>query len=225
MSVEGREWSAAGLAHSSGIPRIIVASGILLYREGLAASLARDGRLEVVAVTDLGETLAAAARLEPDAVVLDASTAPGLALAKRLKGADPNLPLVGFGISETAADVIGCAEAGLVGFINHNGSIDELVKVVSDALRGEFTCSPRVTSILCARLARLADRSGRTPTSLTPREVEIAGMVAEGLSNKEIALGLHIGPTTVKNHVHNILDKLKVRRRAAIASRVADPAV
>lgn len=224
MSVEGRGWSSASLVRGGGAPRIIVASGILLYREGLAASLSRDGRLEVVAVTDLSETLAASARLEPDAVVVDASTANGLALAKRLKSANPDLPLVGFGISETAADVIGCAEAGLVGFINHNGSIDALVKVVTDALRGEFTCSPRVTSILCARLARLADRSSQAPPSLTPREVEVAGMVAEGLSNKEIAQGLHIGPTTVKNHVHNILDKLNVRRRAAIASRVADPA-
>jgi two-component system nitrate/nitrite response regulator NarL len=52
-------------------------------------------------------------------------------------------------------------------------------------------------------------------------------MVAEGMSNKEIAKGLRIGPTTVKNHVHNILDKLHVRRRAAIAGRVSDwaPAV
>jgi DNA-binding NarL/FixJ family response regulator len=138
-----------------------------------------------------------------------------------LKCADSGLPVIGFGISESATDVIGCAEAGLAGFIDQTGSVDNLVAAVGDALRGEFKCSPRVTTILCARLARLADHGDRAPASLTPRELEIAGMVAEGLSNKEIAQGLRIGPTTVKNHVHNILDKLNVRRRAAIAVRVA----
>ncbi|HUE78375.1 MAG TPA: response regulator transcription factor [Sphingomicrobium sp.] len=221
MSVDGREFCDAALVQNGNSPRIVVASGILLYREGLAASLARDSRLEVVAVTDLSETLAAVTFTRPDAVVLDAATAEGLALARRLKNADPTLPLVGFGISESAADVIGCAEAGVIGFVDQNGSIDALVRVVSDALRGEFTCSPRVATILCARLARLADRGSEASPSLTPREHEIAGMVAEGMSNKEIAQGLRIGPTTVKNHVHNILDKLQVRRRAAIASRVA----
>jgi two-component system nitrate/nitrite response regulator NarL len=222
MSVNGGGLFGAAASRIGASPRIIVTSCIRLYREGLAASLSRDGRLEVVAVVDLDEAVATAARLRPDAVVVDASTSRGLSLARRINAADPDLPVVGFGISEAAADVIGCAEAGLAGFIDQNGSVDTLVAVVSDALRGEFKCSPRVTTILCARLARLADHGSRAPTSLTPRELEIAGMVAEGLSNKEIAQGLHIGPTTVKNHVHNILDKLNVRRRAAIAGRVAE---
>ena len=202
-------------------PRIVVASSILLYREGLAASLARDRRLRVLAAVDLGEIVAVAAQLGPDAVVLDASTAAGLGVARDLKSVQPTLPIIGFGISESASDVISCAEAGLAGFIDHEGSVDDLVGAVADALRGEFKCSPRVTTILCARLARLAGRGSDASASLTPRELEIASMVAEGMSNKEIAQGLRIGLTTVKNHVHNILDKLNVRRRAAIAVRVS----
>jgi two-component system nitrate/nitrite response regulator NarL len=214
-----------GITKDSGrCPRVVVASSIRLYREGLAASLARDGGLRVIAVVSLDEVTAAAKRLLPDAIVLDASTADGLSMARQLKCANLDLPVVGFGISESPGDVIGCAEAGLAGFIDQNGSVDSLVTVVCDALRGEFHCSPRVTTILCAHVARLADHGSRTSSSLTPREVEIAGLVAEGMSNKEIAQGLHIGPTTVKNHVHNILDKLNVRRRAAIAGRVADAA-
>jgi DNA-binding NarL/FixJ family response regulator len=188
----------------------------------LAASLTRDGRLHVAAVVSLDEAGEAILRLAPDAVVVDASTSHGLALARQIKCADPTLPVIGFGISESPADVIRCAEAGIAGFIDQNGSVDSLVAVVCDALRGEFHCSPRVSKILCAHVARLADHGSRAPSSLTPREIEIAGLVAEGMSNKEIAKGLHIGPTTVKNHVHNILDKLNVRRRAAIAGRVAD---
>jgi DNA-binding NarL/FixJ family response regulator len=220
--MDGREQLDVTAWRGQTAPRIVVAGGILLYREGLAASLARDGRLDVVAVVDLTDAVATASRLLPDAIVLDASTEEGLSLARRLKCTNPELPVVGFGIAERPADVIGCAEAGLAGFIDQNGSVDALVAVIFDALRGEFNCSPRVTTILCARLSRLADRGHREPAVLTPRELEIAGLVAEGLSNKEIAQGLRIGPTTVKNHVHNILDKLNVRRRAAIAVRVAD---
>jgi two-component system, NarL family, nitrate/nitrite response regulator NarL len=222
MSTDGLEQLDASVMRNGSEPRIVVASSIRLYREGLAASLARDGRLQLVAAVDLNEAVHTNAGLRPDAVVLDASTSAGLGVARDLKCADPALPVIGFGISETATDVIGCAEAGLAGFIDQNGSVDNLVAAVRDALKGEFKCSPKVTTILCARLARLAGHGGRSPASLTPRELEIAGMVAEGLSNKEIAQGLRIGPTTVKNHVHNILDKLNVRRRAAIASRVLD---
>jgi DNA-binding NarL/FixJ family response regulator len=203
--------------------RIVIASNILLYREGLAASVTRDGRLTVVGQSDLHSAPDLACALQPDALVLDASKEDGLALARQMKSVAPGLPLVGFGVSGSATDVIGCAEAGLAGFIDQEGSINALVNVVAGAVRGEFSCSPKVTSILCTRLARLADRAGLAVTSsLTPRERQIAGMVAEGMSNKEIAQGLRIGPATVKNHVHNILDKLHVRRRAAIASRVLD---
>jgi len=130
--------------------------------------------------------------------------------------------LVGFGISGSASEVIDCAESGLAGFIDQDRSIDDLVRTVAEAVRGEFSCSPQVTSILCSRLARLAESSSAVTTALTPREREIAAMVADGLSNKEIAQGLKIGPATVKNHVHSILDKLKVKRRAAIAGRVLE---
>lgn len=222
MSVNGGEQRGVVVDRNGRSPHIIISSSIRLYREGLAASLKRDGRLHVVAVVSLDEAEETVLRLAPDALVLDASTSDGLALARQIKCADQTLPVVGFGISESSTDVIRCAEAGIAGFIDQNGSVDSLVAVVCDALRGEFRCSPRVTTILCAHVARLADHENRATSSLTPRELEIAGLVAEGMSNKEIAQGLHIGPTTVKNHVHNILDKLNVRRRAAIAGRVAD---
>ncbi|MFL6728636.1 MAG: LuxR C-terminal-related transcriptional regulator [Sphingomicrobium sp.] len=208
------------------LPRVMIVSSVLLYREGLAASLAADGRLNVVAVTDPARATIEAPNCRPDAVVFDASGDEALAMARRLKHIHEHLILVGFGISNAPAHVVACAEAGLAGFIDENGSIDALVKTIVGALHGEFMCSPRVTAILCERLANLASRdageSFGAKSTLTPREREIASLVSEGLSNKEIALGLRIGPATVKNHVHNILDKLGVRRRAAIAARVTE---
>src|SRR5690348_8215129 len=134
--------------------RIVIASSILLYREGLAASVTRHGRLDVIGQAHLGSAPEVAAALQPDALVLDASGGEGLELARHMKASAPGLPLVGFGISGSAADVIGCAESGLAGFIDCESSIDDLVTAVVDAVRGEFNCSPKITSILCARLSR-----------------------------------------------------------------------
>lgn len=207
-------------------PRVIVVSSVLLYREGLAASLSTDGRLQVVAITDHVHSLSEVLARNPEAVLVDANGEDALALARSLKSLGCDFVLVGFGISKSASQAIACAEAGLAGFIDETGSIDALVKTTLNALRGEFSCSPRVTALLCERLANLSNgvrtRVTAGSPSLTPREREIASLVSEGLSNKEIAVDLQIGPATVKNHVHNILDKLGVRRRAAIAARVSD---
>lgn len=208
------------------LPKVMVVSSVLLYREGLAASLSADGRLQVMAITDPIHAASEAQTCAPDAVLFDATGTEALEMARRLKRLDGSIVLVGFGISNSVEHAVACAEAGLAGFIDENGSIDALVHATLCALQGEFSCSPRVTAILCERLATLANGDTRlaetAASSLTPREREIASLVSEGLSNKEIALGLRIGPATVKNHVHNILDKLGVRRRAAIATRVCE---
>lgn len=203
-------------------PRILVASDVLLYREGLAASLRRDGRLDVAAAASCAESFAIALRLAPCALLVDASTAAGLALARRFHADSPTIRLIGFGISEEGGDVIACAEAGLVAFVDRNGTIDVLVAAVLGALRGELACSPRVAAMMCDRLASLAVTRTDSAAPLTRRESQVAALIAEGLSNKEIAVDLRIGPATVKNHVHNILEKLNVRRRAAIVSRLRE---
>ena len=214
----GRGGNGAGPA-----ARVIIASDVLLYREGLAASLARDGRLEVVAAVRGGEALAAAQRLGPAAMLVDASAEDGLGVARLLHAACPQVRLVGFGISGGGAGVIACAEAGLVAFVDRDGTIDALVAAVVGALRGELACSPRIAAMMCDRLASLAGTRPEAAEPLTRREREVAALIAEGLSNKEIAIDLRIGPATVKNHVHNILDKLNVRRRAAIVTRLREP--
>ena len=212
-------------SEGSAIPRVMVVSSVLLYREGVAASIIADGNMEVAAITDQSDAIAQAAALKPDAVLIDATSEKALAMARKLKRQNQNIVLVGFGVSNTAESAVACAEAGVAGFIDHNGSIDSLVRTTLSALEGEFSCSPRITAILCERLASIASRTAcsSSTNSLTPRELEIASLVSDGLSNKEIARDLRIGPATVKNHIHNILDKLGVRRRAAIASRVPQP--
>jgi DNA-binding NarL/FixJ family response regulator len=205
-------------------PRVVVVSDVRLYRDGLAASLARDGGLEGAAALPAAGAPAASAALAPDAVLLEASTDGALALARRIRAASASTRLVGFGIAGGADDYLACAEAGLAAFVDSNGTVAELVEAVASAIRGELNCSPRTAALLCDRLASLTDAKERHPATepLTRRERQVAALVAEGLSNKEIASDLRIGPATVKNHVHNILDKLRVRRRAAVAAQLRE---
>jgi DNA-binding NarL/FixJ family response regulator len=205
-------------------PRVIVVSDVLLYRHGLAASLERDGRIEVAAAISARDTHVALAAQPTDALLLDASTESGLALARQIRSSYPALRLVGFGISGGAAGLIACAESGLCAFVDRDGTVNALVSAVLSAIKGELNCSPRVAALICDRLASLAGGKAEASEPLTQRESEVAALVAEGLSNKEIAIGLRIGPATVKNHVHNILDKLKVPRRAAIPARLREAA-
>lgn len=204
-----------------GHPNVIVVSDVVLYREGLHASLVRDGRLNVLDLVGSHSALPVISRTLPDAVLLDGGVADSLSLARRIRANVPAVRIVGFGIAGDADRLVACAESGLAAFVDRDGSFDELVTAVLGALRGELACSPKVSALLCERLAHLAT-AGQRPEELTRRERQIAILIGEGLSNKEIANDLRIGPSTVKNHVHNILEKLNVRRRAAIVHQLKE---
>jgi DNA-binding NarL/FixJ family response regulator len=201
------------------MPRVLVVSDILLYREGVARGLQQLGSMCVVGAAGGSEAMTAMREAPADAVLLDASAAESLAFARTLKSIWPDVPVVGFGIGDDASG-LACAEAGLVGFVGRDGTLAELASTVDGALAGEVQCSPRLAALLCARVAALSGSRLEGASPLTRRERQIAELVSDGMSNKEIAIELHIGPATVKNHVHNILEKFKVARRGAIGSRV-----
>ncbi len=203
-------------------PRVLVVSDVLLYREGVASGLASAGMLLVVGAAGGHEALVAMTSDPADAVVIDASTPDILGVARLLRLTWPRVPVIGFGIGNDATG-LACAEAGLTGFVGRDGTLAELAVAVERALAGEVGCSPHFAALLCQRVATLACGGGNSadaPSPLTRRERQIAELVADGLSNKEIAIELRIGPATVKNHIHNILEKLDVPRRGAIGSRL-----
>jgi DNA-binding NarL/FixJ family response regulator len=125
------------------------------------------------------------------------------------------IPLVALGISGSDSDVIACAEKGAAGFVTCDASLEELAGTIQRAAEGELVCSPRTAGTLMRRLATLAAERRPEPigAALTRREQEVAALMREDLSNKEIATRLRIEVATVKNHVHNVLDKLRVHRR------------
>lgn len=216
------EISSCGPESALPRPKIIIVSDVLLYREGLSASLARDGRLEVTDLVTSSDALPTISRNHPDVVLLDGAISDGLSLARRIRANLSGVLIVGFGISGGADRMVDCAESGLAAFVDCNGNVDELVGAVLAALRGELACSPVVAALMCERLASLSECGSHHVSVLTRREREVAALIGQGLSNKEIASDLRIGPATVKNHVHSILEKLNVKRRSAIVHQLRE---
>jgi DNA-binding NarL/FixJ family response regulator len=128
--------------------------------------------------------------------------------------------VVALGPADDDRLIVACAEAGVSGYADVDGSLDELAEVIASVGRDQLVCSPALASRLLRQVGVLARRATPVPAAeLTSRELEIMALVDEGLSNKEIAARLHIQLATVKNHVHNILEKLHVSGRAAAAAR------
>ena len=205
--------------------RIFVVAGIRLYREGLEAILAHDRQMRVVATAaDVSEACASVPEVRPDVVLLDASPDPPPLGVRALLAALPELRVVVLGLPEANLDreVLECVQAGAAGYVTREAGLSELIEAIACVARGELACSSSVAGALARGLARLAAETGRPAgeAALTARERQIAALIADGLSNKEIARRLHIELPTVKNHVHRILSKLEVRRRGEAAARV-----
>ena len=160
--------------------------------------------------------------LQPDIVFLDVNMPDGLRLIHDLHMVVPDAAVVVTAMAETDGEIVACAEAGVAGFVTRDQSLAEALGVLESVARGESPCSPRTAAALLRRVAVLSAqrKPPGPPDGLTPRENQIAGLIARGHSNKEIARELCIEISTVKNHVHHMLEKLGVRGRAEAAARV-----
>jgi two-component system, NarL family, nitrate/nitrite response regulator NarL len=205
------------------LTRVLIVAEIRLYREGLAEMLHAEPEIEVVATAaGADEAVRALREQQPDIVLLDVAIPENAWLVRGLVAAVPGTRVVALAVPEAEQDVLMWAEAGVAGYVTREASVEDVVAAVQAVARGEVLCSPRMVATLFQRIATLAlERSPQSIESrLTSRELEILDLIDQGLSNKEIARRLTIEVSTVKNHVHNILDKLNVSRRAEAAARV-----
>jgi two-component system nitrate/nitrite response regulator NarL len=209
--------------------RVLVLSDVQLCREGLALILTRYCHADVIGSASPPTDLCEIAALRPDVVLLDVSNAGALALAKQLNIAVPDVKIIAFALGDVDKEIVACAEAGISAYLTRDSSAEKLVEVIHQSLRGEFACSPRITCLLFRRLASLSAATsgfspGDDPDLLRPpftyRERQIVPLIEQGLSNKEIARRLSIEASTIKNHVHNILKKMNLRRRGEIAAQI-----
>jgi two-component system, NarL family, nitrate/nitrite response regulator NarL len=196
--------------------RVVIVAGIRLYRDGLATLIqTQDGLCVAGTYSDSLPSADDLRQLAPDVVLVDLATAGSHDAIRRLKAACASLPIVAIGIVDGDAEVLACAEAGAIGYVTREGSLAELVAAVRCSVNGELMCTPRVAGTLVRRLAKLSveHHVALKESRLSRREWEVAALIGERLSNKEIAVRLGIEVATVKNHVHNLLQKLDVQCR------------
>jgi two-component system nitrate/nitrite response regulator NarL len=202
------------------VTSLVVIAPIRFYREGLADLFADRNGFDVAATAVSREDgLAQVRRNRPDVVLVALGPGAGAPLVHELVATVPEARIVMLGVADDDPEVLPLAEAGVAGYVTTDASGDDIVLVVESVARGEMLCSPRLAATLLKRVATLAqERRAPGPlASLTARERQVIDLLGDGLSNKEIARGLQIEVTTVKNHVHHILEKLQVTRRADAA--------
>jgi two-component system, NarL family, nitrate/nitrite response regulator NarL len=190
-----------------------------LLRDGLEARLAAHPAINFLGCYCVAEMRAFVEASRPDVVLLDLSSRQCLAIPPEIRAVLPRVQFVAFAVADGETDALACAEAGVCGFVAQEGSVEDLIAAVGRAMEGEVVCSPRLAALLIQRVADLSAHRLPQVEPLTPREQEIAAYVARGLPNKDIARRLGLAPATVKNHVHNILQKLSLARRSELAAR------
>jgi DNA-binding NarL/FixJ family response regulator len=204
-----------------------------LFRESLAVALG-DAVTRVISVANVSELDTYRHEAPPDIAILDIrlSDCEGLKTASSLRSLYPETKIIVLGVREEESEILACFEqVRAAAYLLENASLEELLNNLRAVMLGEVHCSPRATAFLVSRISKngahaASNRADERLNSLTPRESEIVRLIDAGFSNKEIAGRLFIEVQTVKNHVHNILGKLKVhgRREAALFSRGQIPA-
>ena len=198
---------------------VVVVADVRLYREGLAASLSSRSNLRVVPLDDdASSTLARIADVAPDVVLIDTATRNSLALVRAIRERARATKAIAFAVHEYEQEIITYAEAGAAGYVTCDASFDQLISAIESVAREELVCSPRIASTLFRRLGKLGEASASSSAAaLTHRERQVLSLIRDGLSNKEIAQALNVAEPTVKNHVHNLFEKLRVTNRTQAA--------
>ncbi|HEY2869994.1 MAG TPA: response regulator transcription factor [Gaiellales bacterium] len=198
--------------------RVVLVDDDQLMRAGLRAVLSSDAGIEVVGEAATGRAAVGRVRaLRPDLVLMDVRMPDldGIAATREVLAISPDVKVVILTTFEQDDYIFGALSAGASGFLLKRTSPEELLAAIHTVATGDSLLSPSVTRIVLDRLARqpAPQVAGRAVADLTPREREVLGLVARGLSNGEIAAALVIEESTVKTHVKRILGKLGLRDR------------
>ena len=194
-----------------------------LVRDGIATLLQRLPDLTVVAAMPRGDT-AMLKDAQPHVVLLDLGLRKGdsLRVAETLRTELPEAKIIVMDLLPVHEDVAEFVHAGVSGFIMKDATLDDLVRTIRTVVQGAPVLPPEMTATLFSQIARDAITAGRpkvlAAVRMTRREREVIALIAEGLSNKEIAARLHIATHTVKSHVRNIMEKLTLHTRLQIAA-------
>ncbi|MEU3567247.1 response regulator transcription factor [Kitasatospora sp. NPDC036755] len=219
--------TGAGTA-GPGVTRVLVADDQTVVREGIVMLLGLLPGIEVVgAAGDGEEAVDLVERHHPDVVLMDLRMprCDGVEATRRIRAAHPETEVV---VLTTFADddsLFPALQAGARGYLTKDAGAEEIARAIADVRSGAAGLSPQVQLRLLKRLSeqpggsgpvagRPVARPGELPDGLTVREAEVLALIAEGLSNAEIAQRLFVSQATVKTHINNLFAKTAVRDRA-----------
>lgn len=199
--------------------RVLIADDHAVVREGLRTLIGTEPGMEVVGeAADGVEAVSMARAHQPDVILLDMVMPhkDGLQAIREIKDGNPEARILVLTSFSDDDKVFPAIKSGALGYLLKNASPRTLLRAIRDVHRGEPTMSPAIAIKLVHELQRKSDLPP-TEEPLTEREVDVLKLVAQGLTNQEIAEKLFIGEGTVRTHVSNILSKLHLANRTQAA--------
>jgi len=200
--------------------RILIVDDHEVVREGLKAFIAPRPALEVVGEAENGrDAISCVERVHPDVILMDLvmPVMDGIEATRTIKQQIPDariLILTSFAEDER---VVAAIKAGALGYLLKDSSPQELEDAIQDVYRGESSLPPRIARTVIRELNKPVGELKANTEELTEREVEILKLVAQGLSNQEIANRMSLSAWTVRSHISNILSKLHLENRTQAA--------
>lgn len=189
-----------------------------VVRAGVRALLQTAGGIEVIGeADDVSSALALVGGLRPQVVLMDLQlgSESGVVATREIVARYPATRVLILTTYDTDADILRAIEAGACGYLLKDAEPERLVEAVGLAAKGETVLSPVVAQ-------RLVGRMRRPTVELTERELEVLGLVAEGLGNRAIAKSLFVSEATVKTHLVHAFEKLGVDNRTAAVARARE---
>lgn len=200
--------------------RVMICDDHALFRRGLIMVLEAEDDIEIVGEAEDGrDAVERVADIVPDVVLMDVRMPEidGIEATRMIADRAPSAKILMLTVSDEESDLYEAIKAGATGYLLKEISIEEVASAVRAVVSGQSLISPSMASKLLTEftnLAKRADERTSVPTPrLTERELEVLRLVAQGMSNREIAGELYISENTVKNHVRNILEKLHLHTR------------
>ncbi|MGR0320858.1 response regulator [Agromyces sp. ZXT2-3] len=207
--------------------RVVVADDHPIVRSGIVGLLESEPGIEVVGeAVDGAEAVALAEELQPDLVLMDLRmpVLDGAAATERIlasNGAAGTRVLV-LTTYETDDHILAAIEAGASGYLLKAAPQEEILAGIRSVAAGETVLAPSIAAKLVARVRSAAGPAATARPALSPRELEVLRLVADGRSNPEIGGMLHIGEATVKTHLIHVFEKLEVGDRTRAVTRAME---